>query len=92
MQCQHEFWGSLREIEDYPEYLLSSFSKSGEPFTHVELLAAAKFYNIPIIYAMKDSDFNWIELNAYTLEGNKQDALYIHRRGMLVHRNQKALL
>jgi hypothetical protein len=69
--CQHEFWGSLRGIEDYPEYLLSTFSKSGEPFTHVELLAAAKFYNVPIVFAMRESEYYWIELNAYTLEGNK---------------------
>ena len=43
-------WGYIREISDYSAYLREKFSKLGEPFTAVEIQAAAKLYNIPIVW------------------------------------------
>ena len=91
LQCQHEFWGKLRQDENYLEHI-SRFSFSGEVFTPTELLAAAKFYNTPIVCPSIKSDRYLIVLNAYTLEGNKRDPIYLHRKGMLVHKTQTELL
>jgi hypothetical protein len=67
-------------MANYSDYLCQEFSKQGSPFSSTELQAAAKLYNMPIIWKE-------IVMNAYTLEGNRQDPIYIHSRGMLVHKS-----
>ena len=51
----------------------------------VELCAAAKLYDMPMVWKKQ-------VFNAYTLEGNRRDALYFHKRGMLLHPKQKHLI
>ena len=80
LKCQHEIWGLKRKMPNYLHYLSETFSKLGEPFSKVEIEAAAKLYNIPIIFHKK-------VFPALTLEGNDQEPLYLHKRGMLVHKS-----
>ena len=40
----------MRQMEDYHSYLKNTFKVRGEPFTYVEVCAAAKLYSIPIVY------------------------------------------
>ena len=72
-------------MPNYCDYLKEKFSKPGEVFTGVELMAAAKLYNMPMIW--KGEAFN-----AFTNEGNQKEAIYLHKRGMLVHKSQTSLL
>lgn len=68
----------------YETYVNEMLSKSGEPFTPTEYLAAAKLYDLPIVLFWSK---NPQVLPAYTLEGNKKDPLYLHKKGILIHRD-----
>ena len=73
-------------MEYYKYYVSDNLTKSCEPFTPTEFLAAAKLYNLPIILFWSETPQ---VLCAFTHEGNAKEPLYICKKGVLAHHDQR---